>query len=60
MVLASLTPAGTQLLNDLGDAYRKRLSALLGDISPIQAERLRQLLAIIPTDGSAGEVASAS
>ena len=60
MVLASLTPAGTQLLNDLGDAYRKRLSALLGDISPIQAERLRQLLALIPTDGSAVEVASAS
>lgn len=60
MVLASLTPAGIQLLSDLGDAYRKRLSALLGDISPIQAERLRQLLALIPTDGSAVEAVSAS
>jgi hypothetical protein len=27
-----------------------RLAALVGDISPIQAERLRQLLALVPTD----------
>lgn len=49
MVLASLTPAGHRLLDEYGDAYRRRLGALLGDISPIQAERLRQLLALIPT-----------
>lgn len=50
MVLASLTPVGQRLLDDLGTAYKTRLAALLGDISPIQAERLRQLLALIPTD----------
>jgi DNA-binding MarR family transcriptional regulator len=52
MVLASLTPAGRQLLEQVGDAYKRRLAALVGDISPIQAERLRQLLALIPTDGT--------
>lgn len=51
MVLASLTPAGRQLLADVGDAYKRRLAALVGDISPIQSERLRQLLALVPTDG---------
>ena len=51
MVLAVLTPAGRRLLDDLGAAYKRRLAALLGEISPIQAERLRQLLALIPTDG---------
>jgi len=50
MVLARLTPVGTRLLNELGAAYRRRLAALLGDISPIQAERLRQLLALVPLD----------
>ena len=50
MVLATLTPAGRQLLADVGAAYRTRLAALVGDISPIQAERLRQLLALVPTD----------
>lgn len=53
MVLASLTPAGKQLLDDLGTAYRQRLAHLLGEISPLQAERLRQLLALIPTDAVA-------
>lgn len=55
MVLARLTPVGTRLLNELGDAYRRRLAALLGDMTPLQAERLRQLLSLIPleTDGAA-------
>ncbi len=52
MVLARLTPAGETLLEDLGEAYKRRLSQLLGEITPLQAERLRQLLAIVPTDGS--------
>ncbi len=51
MVLASLTPDGIALLADLGEAYKRRLSQLLGEITPLQAERLRQLLAIVPTDG---------
>ena len=50
MVLARLTPVGTRLLTELGIAYKRRLAALMGDISPIQAERLRQLLALIPLD----------
>jgi len=50
MVLAVLTPVGRRLLDELGVAYKRRLAALLGEISPIQAERLRQLLALIPTD----------
>lgn len=50
MVLATLTPAGRQLLDDLADAYKRRLATLMGEISPIQAERLRQLLTLIPTD----------
>ncbi len=50
MVLASLTPAGETLLAELGDAYKRRLSQLLGEITPLQAERLRQLLALVPTD----------
>jgi len=52
MVLARLTPAGVALLADLGEAYKRRLSQLLGDVTPLQAERLRQLLALVPTDGS--------
>jgi DNA-binding MarR family transcriptional regulator len=50
MVLAVLTPVGRRLLDELGSAYKRRLAAMLGEISPIQAERLRQLLALIPTD----------
>jgi DNA-binding MarR family transcriptional regulator len=57
MVLASLTPAGERLLEEWGSAYRQRLSVLLGDITPLQAERLRQLLALVPVDGSQAEVA---
>ena len=55
MVLASLTPAGKQLIAELGSAYKQRLALLLGDISPLQAERLRQLLALIPTDAASGK-----
>ncbi len=55
MVLARLTDDGKALLANLGEAYRRRLGSLLGDLSPLQAERLRQLLALIPTDGSAGK-----
>ena len=52
MVLAHLTDSGKQLLSDLGEAYKRRLANLLGEMSPLQAERLRQLLALVPTDGS--------
>ena len=48
MVLATLTPAGHQLLENGGEAYKHRLATLLNGISPIQAERLRQLLALVP------------
>ena len=51
MILASLTPEGRRLLDDLGGAYKRRLAALMTDLSPIQAERLRQLLALIGTGG---------
>jgi DNA-binding MarR family transcriptional regulator len=50
MVLARLTPVGNRLLTELGSAYKRRLASLLGEISPIQAERLRQLLALVPLD----------
>lgn len=53
MVLATLTPTGQGLLDQVGAAYKQRLADLIGDISPIQAERLRQLLALIPTDAVA-------
>lgn len=50
MVLARLTPAGYELLEHVGASYQSRLAALLGEMSPLQAERLRQLLTLIPTD----------
>ena len=53
MVLAHLTDNGKQLLNDLGEAYKRRLAGLLGEMSPLQAERLRSLLALVPTEGRA-------
>ena len=56
MVLASLTPEGLTLLDEWGGAYRQRLSVLLGDITPLQAERLRQLLALVPLDGTPVEI----
>jgi len=49
MVLATLTPVGRRLLEELGPAYKRRLAALLGDITPLQAERMRQLLALVGT-----------
>ncbi len=52
MVLARLTPAGQTLLAELGEAYKRRLSQLLGEITSLQAERLRQLLSLVPTDAS--------
>ncbi|MGI9253780.1 MAG: MarR family winged helix-turn-helix transcriptional regulator [Thermomicrobiales bacterium] len=52
MVLASLTPEGETLLLQVGEAYKQRLAALVGDISPVQAERLRQLLTLIPLDAA--------
>ncbi len=57
MVLARLTTAGETLLADLGEAYKRRLSHLLGEITPLQAERLRQLLALVPTDASQRKLA---
>lgn len=54
MVLARLTPEGYGLLEDVGDAYQHRLASLLGEMTPLQAERLRQLLSLIPTDRSPG------
>ena len=53
MVLARLTPAGQTLLAELGEAYKRRLSQLLGEITSLQAERLRQLLSLVPTDAAA-------
>ncbi len=50
MVLARLTESGERLLEDLGRAYRQRLARLLGDITPLQAERLRQLLTIVSAE----------
>jgi hypothetical protein len=44
MVLARLSEQGTHLLANDGVAYQRRLAELLGDLSPVQAERLRQLL----------------
>jgi DNA-binding MarR family transcriptional regulator len=57
MVLARLTDSGIALLADLGEAYKHRLSQLLGEITPLQAERLRQLLALVPTDGGLTKLA---
>lgn len=55
MVLARLTPEGERLLAECGAIYQSRLASLLGDMNSIQAERLRQLLTLIPTEaGSNG------
>jgi DNA-binding MarR family transcriptional regulator len=50
MVLASLTPVGNRLLSELGEAYKRRLASLMSDMTPLQAERLRQLLGVIQLD----------
>lgn len=44
MVLARLSDKGRELLERDGARYQARLAELLGEISPVQAERLRQLL----------------
>jgi DNA-binding MarR family transcriptional regulator len=51
MVLARLTDAGLELLEDQACLYKQRLAALLNDMSPLQAERMRQLLTLIDTSG---------
>lgn len=48
MVLARLTPGGESLVNDLATAYKRRLAGLIQEMSPLQAERLRQLLKLVP------------
>lgn len=50
MVLARLSDAGKRLLEEDGERYQRRLAELLGDISPVQAERLRQLLGQITAE----------
>lgn len=50
MVLARLSDKGKELLESDGEHYQRRLAELLGDISPVQAERLRQLLSQITAD----------
>lgn len=50
MVLARLTHEGNALLERVGHAYQHRLSLLLGDMTPYQAEMLQELLEMIPTD----------
>lgn len=48
MVLAQLTDRGRSLVDELSGAYKRRLSELVRDLTPLQAERLQQLLALIP------------
>jgi DNA-binding MarR family transcriptional regulator len=48
MVLARLTPRGEELVEELATAYKRRLAGLIQDMSPLQAERLRQLLMLVP------------
>jgi len=59
MVLASLTPVGNRLLAELGEAYKRRLASLMIDMTPLQAERLRQLLGVIQLDNSAPAIREA-
>lgn len=47
MVLARLSDKGRELLENDGQRYQARLGELLGEMPPVQAERLRQLLAHI-------------
>lgn len=50
MVLARLSEKGKLLLEEDGERYQRRLAELLGDIAPVQAERLRQLLSQITAE----------
>lgn len=52
MVLAQLTTVGRRLLDEVGDAYKRRLAGLLDDMTSIQAERLCQLLSLIHVEGA--------
>lgn len=49
MVLARLTEDGEMLLENHVSAYKERLAGLLSDLTPLQAERLRQLLTLVDT-----------
>lgn len=60
MVLARLTDAGHCLLAERACAHKQRLAALLNDMSPLQAERLRQLLMLIDTSGGGSAEGPAS
>ena len=50
MVLARLTEDGTAMLARVGDVYKHKLGALFQTLSPLQAERLRQLMSLIPLE----------
>ena len=50
MVLARLSEKGKHLLEADGERYQRRLADLLGEMSPVQAERLHQLLSQITAE----------
>jgi len=50
MVLARLTEDGIAMLARVGDVYKNKLGELFQTLSPLQAERLRQLMALIPLE----------
>jgi hypothetical protein len=50
MVLARLTEDGIAMLARVGDVYKNKLGELFQTLSPLQAERLRQLTALIPLE----------
>jgi DNA-binding MarR family transcriptional regulator len=57
MVLARVTPVGEELLARAGDGFRRKLGDLVATLTPLQAERLRQLMAIIPLESDTLEAA---
>lgn len=50
MVLARLSDKGRDLLETNGEHYQRRLADLLGEMTPSQADRLRQMLAQITAE----------
>ena len=50
MVLARLTEVGREMLERVGRSYQTKLGELFGTLSPLQAERLRQLMALVPLE----------
>ena len=50
MVLARLTEDGVAMLARVGDVYKNKLGERFQTLSPLQAERLRQLMALIPLE----------